>query len=119
MAQIFHHDDHDTVVRKYAELIMKNNPGQFKVTTNLDDSESVEVGGISPDIVLHDSSGNDLLTVIEVETAASVGSEQAEARWKPISEGAPVLQIIVPKGTQARARRICKKLGIKARFQEY
>jgi len=119
MAKILSSDDHDTVVRKDAELVDKNNPGQYKVFTNLAGSDQVSVAGISPDIVLKHAESGQILTAIEVETDTSISGDSAEERWKTIAEAIPLFKILVRKGTLARAKRICKKLGIKARFQEY
>ncbi len=119
MAKIHSYDDHDTVVRKYAELVKKNNPDQFTVFTNLADSDVVRVGEIAPDIVLKDAKGSKILTAIEVETSISIDNTQAEERWKPIADAVASFQLLIPKGTLARANRICKKIGIKAKLQEY
>ncbi len=119
MAQILHSDDHDTVVRKYTELVLKNNPDKFRIATNLEGSDRIMVAGLAPDIVIQDAKGAEILVAIEVETATSIDNNQAAERWKPISEKAPVFQLLLPKGTVARAKRICKKLGIKAKLQEY
>jgi len=118
MAQLKHSDDHDTVVRKYSELITKNNPNKFVIKTLLSEGKSVEVAGIIPDILLLNDEGS-VLTAIEVETVSSVGSDTSTERWKQISGSVKEFQILLPKGTQARAKRLCKKLGIKARLQEY
>ena len=119
MAQIFPNDDHDTVVRKYAELVGKNNPDKFKVSTKLTSDKPVEIDGQVPDIVLQDASGSEILIAIEVETVSSISLEQAQECWKPVADAVPVFQILTPKGTTARVNRLCKKLGIKARLQEY
>jgi len=119
MAKIHSYDDHDTVVRKYAELVQKNNPDQFKVFTNLADGDIAKVGGIAPDIVLKDTKGSKILTVIEVESSTSIDNTRAEERWKPIADAVKSFQLLIPKGTLARANRICKKIGIKAKLQEY
>ncbi len=125
MAQIYRTDDHDTVLRKFAELIEKNNPGKFQISTALDeggdrgDRGSVEIGGVKPDIVLKSSDGDQILLVIEVETSSTISLVQASQRWKPISAAAPAFQVVVPKGSLNSVRRLCRRLEIKARFQEY
>ncbi len=119
MAQIFSDDDHDTVVKKYAELVQKNNPEQFRVYTILTEGNDIKLGGLTPDIVLSDNEGNKVITVIEVETATSIDLTQAETRWKPIASAVANFQLLVPKGTSGRAKRLCKKIGIKSKIQEY
>ncbi len=118
MAQLKHSDDHDTIVRKYSELIAKNNPDKYGIQSLLSEGKSVEVAGIIPDILLLNEDGS-ILTAIEVETVSSVGSDASTVRWKQISGSVKEFQVLLPKGTQARAKRLCKKLGIKARLQEY
>jgi hypothetical protein len=118
MAQLKHSDDHNTVIKKYSELIAKSNPNKFGIQTLFSEGKSVEVAGIIPDILLLNEEGS-VLTAIEVETVSSVGSDTSTERWKQISGSVAEFQILLPKGTQARANRICKKLGIKARLQEY
>jgi len=54
MAQLRHTDDHDTVIRKYSELITKNNPDEFKIITSLSEGENKKLEGIVPDILLQD-----------------------------------------------------------------
>ena len=119
MAQIYHTDDHDTVVRKFAELVEKNNPGKFLVITALSEGKPVEVGGVRPDIILRSPDGKKTLLVIEVETADTINETQAAERWKPISTAAPAFQLVIPKGNLPRAKRFCRRLDIKARFQEF
>ncbi|MDP8237761.1 MAG: hypothetical protein P9X24_01610 [Candidatus Hatepunaea meridiana] len=119
MAQIFSYDDHDTVVRKYAELVQKNNPEQYRVVTCFDEGEKAELGGVIPDIALFDPKGTEIQTVIEVETATSISNIQAESRWKPIADAAPAFQLLIPKGALAKTKRLCKKIDIKAKYQEY
>jgi hypothetical protein len=117
MVQIFHTDDHNSVAHKYADLVLKNNPGKYKVYVI--GEKPAKVGGLESDIVLKDPSGKKLVLAIEVETNDSLSLEQAEARWKPIAAKAPAFQVVLPKGTLARAKRFCKQLEIKAKFYEY
>jgi len=119
MAKILREDDHDTVVRKYAELVEKNNPDQYVVKTNIGGDRGNLIGEITPDIVLYNLSGEKIITAIEIETNESLSSKTAAMRWKPIIDRVPSLQILVPKGTAAKTKRICKKFGIKAKIQEF
>ncbi|MCF7810580.1 hypothetical protein K9N50_06295 [bacterium] len=118
MAKLSHSDDHETVIKKYSELIEKNNPDKFRIRTSLPGGEGLEIADMIPDIVLLDKD-SEALIAIEAETVSSVGSDESVERWKAIAGAVKEFQILLPKGTQARANRICKKLGIKVRFQEY
>lgn len=64
-----------------------------------------------PDIVVVDTSGNILKIVADVETSASVSQEQAQWRWRPHAEVAP-LYLYVPAGYADRAKVIYKELKI-------
>jgi hypothetical protein len=117
--KIYHTDDHDTVIRKYAETVQKNNPDKYQVRMILDEEEITEIGGIKPDLILYSPNTQEPVLVIEVETLETLSESQAEERWLPLSKSTKSLQIIIPKGTLVRARGFCRKLGIKAGFQEY
>ncbi len=129
MPRIFPQDDHDTVVQKFATQFQKNNPDKFEVIIGTDDKISAyTVGDIKPDIALfhRDETNPDRsdysekpTLIIEVETVGTLTEKQAIQRWKPISEVATLFQLVVPKGVSARAKRYCKRLKIKAQFQEY
>lgn len=115
MSQIFAQDDHNTIARKFAELVQKNNPDTLRVQINADDKTVI---GSEPDVAIYDL--NDKLTLaVEIETMDTLSDEQALQRWKPIADKAPSFQIVLPKGTLARVKRICKRNGIKAKFQVY
>lgn len=86
MAQIFRDDDHDTVVKKYAELVQKNNPEQFRVFTILTKGNDIKLGGLTPDIVLNDNEGNKVITVIEVRVPQN-GGLLGTRRGAPVSGG--------------------------------
>ena len=118
MAQIYSSDDHDTIIRKFADQILKNNPDQFKAIVNLPEEKTIELAGIVPDILLVDPTNDKPQVAIEVETAETLTENHAETRWKPISTSVPRFQVVLPKGTVNRAKRYCKKLGIKAAFHE-
>ena len=118
MGQIFHTDDHDAVVAKYAELVRKNNPDKYKIVT-AGEGHAVKVGGVQADIVLKDVAGKKNLLFIEVETMASLTDRQATDRWQPISGAGTPLQLVIPKGTLQRVKRLCKGAGVKATYYEY
>ncbi len=118
MVQIFPNDDHDTIVRKFADMVRKNNPDLFRVVTNLPGDEAVEIAGTAPDILLLNPEDSAPRVAIEVETAATVSQSRAEQRWLPIAGAVPKFQVVLPKGTVNRAKRYCKRLGIKAAFHE-
>lgn len=119
MTQIYHSDDHDTIVRKFADRILKNNRDRYKVYTNLPGDEAQTIGSHEPDIVLKSVEGGTVELIIEVETIDSLTENQASERWAPLAEATSKLQAVIPKGTLARAKRYCKRLGIKVKFQEY
>ena len=118
MAQIFRTDDHDTIVRKFADQISKNNPEQYRVYMNLPGEENLEIAGLIPDILLIDPDSSTPLIGIEVETVATLNEERVKERWKPLSEALPRFQVVLPKGTLNRAKRYSKSWNIKAAFHE-
>jgi len=118
MAQIYNTDDHDTIVRKFADQILKNSPDQFKAIVNLPEEKTIELAGIVPDILLVNPADDKPQVAIEVETTETLSENRAETRWKPISTAVSRFQVVLPKGTVNRAKRYCKKLGIKAAFHE-
>ncbi len=116
MAQIFPTDDHNTIIRKFADQISKNNPDRYTVYVNLPGEENFEIAGMIPDILLVDPAESKPLIAIEVETAATLKDERVKDRWKPLSEAVSRFQVVIPKGTLNRAKRYCKNLDIKAAF---
>ena len=118
MAQIFKTDDHDTILRKFADQVVKNNPDKYQVTVNLPDEDQVEVGGVRPDIVLVNPEDSSLEIAIEIETASTLTETQASDKWRPISASVPKFIVVLPKGMVNRAKRYCKRFGIKASFHE-
>ena len=119
MAQIFRTDSHDTVVAKYADLIHKNNPDAYRVLAAGSDGKPAKVGGVTPDILLKDATGKNNILAIEVETAATLARPQVKERWQPMANSGTPLEIVIPKGTLARVKRLCKAAGIKAKFYEF
>ncbi len=119
MAQIFRTDSHDTVVAKYADLIHKNNPDAYQVIAVGGEGKPVKVGGIIPDVLLKDAAGKKNLLAIEVETAATLAKPPVGERWQPLAESGTPLELVIPKGTLARVKRLCKAAGVKAKYYEY
>lgn len=118
MAQIFRTDDHDTVIRKFADQISKNNPDQYDVYMNLPGEKKLTIAGLIPDILLVDPETSEPLIGIEVETVTTLNEEQVLTRWKPLSGALPRFQVVIPKGTLNRVKRYCKSRNIKAAFHE-
>ncbi len=117
-------DDHDTVVQKYADQILKSNPDKYAVETCLDDQPGFKIDDITPDISIYEldekrQPAGEPVQVMEIETVKTVAEQRADSRWKPIADKVESLQLVVPKGVAKRVKRYCKKFGIKAGIQEY
>lgn len=68
---------------------------------------------LAPDIVVVDTSGNQVKIHVAVETADTVSEEAARRRWLPYSQLADsAFYLYVPVGYGGRAKRICRRLGI-------
>jgi hypothetical protein len=71
-------------------------------------------GELAPDIVVIDTSGNQVKIHVAVETAHTVNEEAARRRWLPYSQLADsAFYIYVPVGYGGRAKRLCRRLGIR------
>jgi len=67
----------------------------------------------APDIVVVDTSRNQIKIHVAVETAHTVNEEAARHRWLPYSQLADsAFYLYVPVGYGRRAKRICRRLGI-------
>ena len=68
---------------------------------------------IAPDIMVIDTSRNQVKIHVAVETAHTVNEEAARRRWLPYSQLADsAFYLYVPVGYGGRAKRICRRLGI-------
>ncbi|MDP8229473.1 MAG: hypothetical protein P9M15_08485 [Candidatus Electryoneaceae bacterium] len=87
MAQIFPKDDHDTIVRKFADLIQKNNPDKYQVRTFLDGLPLLWVGEHVPDIILY-------------EPDSTPEKSDSKKPDDPIKSSSPVKLVLVRKDEQ-------------------
>lgn len=68
---------------------------------------------LTPDIVVIDTSRNQVKVHVAVETAHTVNEETAHRRWLPYSQLTDsAFYLYVPVGYGGRAKRICRRLGI-------
>jgi len=68
---------------------------------------------LAPDIVVVDTSRNQVKIHVAVETAHTVNEEAARRRWLPYSQlSDSAFYLYVPVGYGGRAKRICRRLGI-------
>lgn len=68
---------------------------------------------LAPDIVVVDTSRNQVQIHVAVETAHTVTEEAARRRWLPYSQLTDsAFYLYVPVGYGGRAKRICRRLGI-------
>jgi len=70
---------------------------------------------LTPDIVVVDTPGNVLKILAQVETVETVTEERAREVWAPYAAlRDAAFYLFVPVGYGAAAKRICKKLGVRA-----
>lgn len=70
-------------------------------------------GELMPDIVVIDTATNSVNIHVQVETADTVGEEDARQRWLPCSQlTESAFYLYVPVGCGAQAKHICRRLHI-------
>jgi hypothetical protein len=114
MPQIYRSDDHDTIVRKFAEAVEHHNPGRYRIVIAAGEAAA----SANADILLFEGEATKPVLSIEIETAATVSEEQATTRWLRNSQSGP-LEVVVPKGFDNRAKALFRKHKIKARLIQY
>lgn len=108
---------HDRIIETAERLLDKTN---YDIYTNPGNQKNARIGVNYPDIILTKKGEDTLEFIIEVETVDSVNIREAENQWKKYStEIKASFYILVPLKSKYTAIKLCKQIGISARFGTY
>ena len=78
------------------------------------------IGDNYPDVILTEKNGTTVKFIMEVETADSVSKEEAVRQWKKyVSEISATFYLVVPISSLKKAKDLCQREGINARFATF
>ena len=108
---------HDKVVR---DIVSHLNTETYDVYINPGQEKNAGIGDNYPDVILTERNGTTVKFIMEVETDESVSKEEALRQWKKyVSEINATFYLVVPTLSLKKAKDLCQREGINARFTTY
>lgn len=108
---------HDKVV---CDIVSHLNTETYDVYINPGQEKNAGIGDNYPDIILTEKSSTTVRFIMEVETVESVSQEEAMRQWKKyVSEISATFYLVVPVSSLKKAKDLCQREGINARFTTY
>lgn len=108
---------HDKVVR---DIVSHLNTEAFDVYINPGQEKNAGIGDNYPDVILTEKNGTTVKFIMEVETSESVSQEEALRQWKKyVSEINATFYLVVPSLSLKKAKELCQREGINARFTTF
>ena len=109
--------NHNRVIE---EIVPRLNIEKFDIYTNPSQEKNAGIGDNYPDVILTDKGGKTVKFIMEVETADSVTSEESVKQWKKyFSEINATFYLVVPVTLLNKAKELCQKEDINARYTTY
>lgn len=109
--------NHDRVIN---EIVPRLNREKYDVYTNPNQEKNAGIGENYPDIILTEKGGTTVKFIMEIETVESVNSEESIRQWKKyFTEIDATFYLVVPATTLNKARELCQKEDINARYTTY
>lgn len=108
---------HDKVVH---DIVSHLNTETFDVYINPGQEKNAGIGDNYPDVILTEKNGTTVKFIMEVETVESVSQEEAMQQWKKyVSEINATFYLVVPVSSLKKAKELCQREGINARFTTF
>lgn len=108
---------HDKVVH---DIVSHLNTETYDVYTNPGQEKNAGIGDNYPDVILTEKNGTTVKFIMEVETVESVSQEEALRQWKKyVSEINATFYLVVPVSSLKKAKELCQREGINARFTTF
>ena len=108
---------HDKVVH---DIVSHLNTETYDVYTNPGQEKNAGIGDNYPDVILTEKNGTNVKFIMEVETVESVSQEEALRQWKKyVSEINATFYLVVPVSSLKKAKELCQREGINARFTTF
>lgn len=109
--------NHDRVIN---EIVPRLNREKYDVYTNPNQEKNAGIGENYPDVILTEKGGTTVKFIMEIETVESVNSEESIRQWKKyFTEIDATFYLVVPATTLNKARELCQKEDINARYTTY
>lgn len=108
---------HDKVVH---DIVSHLNTETYDVYINPGQEKNAGIGDNYPDVILTEKNGTTVKFIMEVETVESVSQEEAMQQWKKyVSEINATFYLVVPISSLKKAKELCQREGINARFTTF
>lgn len=109
--------NHDRVI---TEIVPRLNREKYDVYTNPNQEKNAGIGENYPDVILTEKGGTTVKFIMEVETVESVTSEESLKQWKKyFTEINATFYLVVPVTLLNKAKELCQKEDINARYTTY
>ncbi|MEE3413706.1 MAG: hypothetical protein VZQ58_07500 [Bacteroidales bacterium] len=108
---------HDKVVH---DIVSHLNTETYDVYINPGQEKNAGIGDNYPDVILTEKNGTTVKFIMEVETVETVSQEEALRQWKKyVSEINATFYLVVPISSLKKAKELCQREGINARFTTF
>ena len=108
---------HDRVVR---EIVGHLNQKSYDIYTNPGQEKNAGIGDNYPDVIMTEKGSKTVKFFLEVEVTESVTQEEATRQWKKYAtEINASFYIVVPIQSLNKAKELCQKNNINARFATF
>lgn len=108
---------HDSVVQ---DIVSYLNTVMYDVYINPGQEKNAGIGDNYPDVILTKKNETTVRFIMEVETADSVSTDEAIGQWKKYTkEISATFYLVVPDSSLRKAKDLCQREGINARFVTY
>lgn len=110
-------DIHDKVVR---DIVSQLNTETYAVYINPGQEKNAGIGDNYPDVILTKKNESIVRFIMEVETVDSISTDEAIKQWKKYTEEiSATFYLVVPLTSLKKAKELCQREGINARFVTY
>lgn len=108
--------NHDRIIE---EIVLHLNQEKYDVYTNQGHEHNAGIDGNYPDVILTEKGSTTVKFIMEIETIDSV-NEESKNQWKKYyDEIKATFYLVVPASTLNRAKELCQRFGINARYTTY
>lgn len=108
---------HDRVVK---EIVSHLNQQRYDIYINPGQEKNAGIGDNYPDVIMTEKGTKTVKFILEIEVADSITQEEATKQWKKYAtEINASFYIVVPIQSLNKAKELCQKNNINARFATF
>ena len=108
---------HDRVVK---EIVSHLNQTKYDIYTNPGQEKNAGIGDNYPDVIMTEKDTKTVKFILEVEVSDTITQEEADRQWKKYAtEINASFYIVVPIQSLNKAKELCQKNNINARFATF